>query len=126
MPAAQAVVGFHSSASDDLTVTSGLLATPAGAGAAVDSCTPGGSVAVRVTWTASADTVTNGYTVFRSDGGGPASAVGTVAGGGTTAFDDPAVPFSTSVAYTVEGTRGGWTSLPSSAASLTTPDATCA
>lgn len=121
----RALAYFGGGASDSLTVSTASLAAPTDPGAAVDTCTPGDSVDVEVTWTASASDAADGYAILRSDGGGPSTVVGTVTGRSSTSFVDTGVTFATSYTYTVEATRASWTSDESSAADITTPAADC-
>jgi len=120
-----ALAGFSVSTADTLSVSTAVLLAPASPSASVTACRPGDSADVEVTWNTSASGATDGYLIFRSDGGGPASEVGSVSGRGTTTFDDDTRPFATSSTYTVEATRASWTSAPSADASVTTPASDC-
>lgn len=120
-----ALAGFSTSTGDAMSVSTAVLLAPASPSASVQTCRAGDSVDVEVTWTASASGATDGYAIYRADGGGSASEVGSVSGRGTTTFDDNARPFGTSSTYTVEATRSSWTSGPSADASVTTPASDC-
>jgi hypothetical protein len=120
-----ALAGFSVSTGDTLSVSTAVLLAPASSAASVTACRPGDSADVEVTWNVSASGATDGYMVFRSDGGGPASEVGSVSGRGTTTFDDTTRPFDTASTYTVEATRASWTSAPSADANVTTPASDC-
>jgi hypothetical protein len=120
-----ALAGFETSTGDALSISTAVLLAPSSPSASVMACRPGDSADVEVTWTASASGATDGYAIFRSDGGGPASEVGTVSDRSTTSFVDADLPFDTSSSYTVEATRSSWTSPPSADATVTTPASDC-
>jgi hypothetical protein len=120
---AQAFAGFRCPSTDTLTVSTAVLASPTGPSAGIDTCMPATSVSVQVTWTPSA--AADGYAIFRADGGGAASQVGTVSGNATADFVDAGVAFSSDYAYSVVALRGQWTSAATGDATVTTPGPTC-
>jgi fibronectin type 3 domain-containing protein len=122
---AQALAGFGCLSTETLTISTAVLASPTDPGAAVDTCMPATSVSVQVTWTPSSSAAVSGYAIFRADGGGSATQVGTVSGNSTSSFVDTSAAFSGDYAYSVVALRGQWTSAATSDAALTTPGPTC-
>jgi hypothetical protein len=122
---AQAFAGFHCPSTDTLTVSTAVLASPSGPSAGIDTCMPATSVSVQVTWTQSPSPAVDGYAIFRADGGGSATQVGTVSGNGTSDYVDAGVAFSSDYAYSVVALRGQWTSAATGDATVTTPGPTC-
>jgi len=132
--AAPAMAGWSSSVdAGALAITSATIAAPTAVAAANAACTPRQrtSLTVSVDWAASTSPEATGYTILRATrASGPFTAVGTVAGNGTTAWTDAtgALRFTTTYYYVVEATVQSWTSPASSpAAGVTTPRSrTCA
>ena len=124
--AAPALAGWISPVDGgSLSVSTASLAAPTGPAAVVSACTPGQrtSLAVTVTWTATSSPAT-GYTILRATrANGPYTAVGSVAGVGTTTWTDATgqLRFTTTYYYVVEATVQSWTSPNSAYASVTTP-----
>jgi hypothetical protein len=105
-----------------LSVTSGVLAKPSNAGAAVGTCVVKASVDVIVTWDASSSPFADGYELLRATRkAGPYSLLGTVVGFATTSYDDTSTGFGSNYFYEVASTRNAWTSAATAPVKISTP-----
>jgi hypothetical protein len=92
-------------------ITSGALTAPTGVSAACKLLT----FRVTIQWTPDPSTLTAGYAILRATAAsGPYSLVGTVTGGSTASFDDPAIAVAANYYYEVRATHALWGSAASS------------
>lgn len=125
-PLRYANASFTTAPSAAHSISTATLAAPSNASASVVVCVPLATRTVRISWTATASTWSDGYEVLRATvNGGPYSAVGTVSGQATVTYDDSSVASSTTYYYVVKATKLLWRSANSNQASITTPSALC-
>ncbi len=107
-----------------MTLSAATIAPPTGVGA-TRNCLRGTRDWVVLKWTASASGFADGYEIFRATGAGAPASLGTVSGQATVVFRDKTVAFSTAYVYTVQAGYGGWRSVDSNTAAITTPNNRC-
>ncbi len=109
-----------------LTVTSAILTAASGLSASNGACVKNKSIAVNLSWSASASPFADGYEIFRSNkAGGAYTILSTVPGAGTTTYTDATTSFRTTYYYKVETTRYTWRSPASNVATVTTFRTNC-
>ena len=116
--------GDSATPSAGMTVATATLAPPGDPSLAPGTCSTLTGDSVRVTWTASTSSWTDGYEVLRAlTSSGPWMVVADLPPS-TLTFTETGLAFSTTMYYRVQSTKAGWTSV-SSTTTITTRSLLC-